>query len=389
MALPIVSYNFRNVRQRWRVTLLAIGGIALVVAVFIVLIALSSGLSIVLAATGSPENAIAVQRGSVQELTSGFARDVAQTIAVDGRVARNPQGQPLASPEIVVAATLPKKKDGVLSNVQFRGVSRIAFEVRSGIRIVQGRNFTPGLSEVIVGVRLPERFSGVNIGDALRIQRRDWRIVGIFDAEGSSFESEVWGDLDVMASAFNRELGYESLTLRLADPSQLAAWAKEIESNPRLPVDLKGERKFYEDQAGPVGSALKGLAIFVSVIMAIGAVFGAMNTMYAVVSQRTREIGTLRALGFSRSAILIAFVVEAVLIAAAAGLLGVILALPANGITTATGNVTFSELAFAFRITPVAIAAGVVFAMLMGFLGGMLPALRAARLPITSALREA
>jgi putative ABC transport system permease protein len=389
MALPVVSYNLRNVRQRWRVTLLAIGGIALVVAVFIVLIALSSGLRIALAATGSPDNAIVVQRGSVQELTSGFGREAAQAIAVDDRVARNAQGVPLASPEIVVAATLPRKSDGTLTNVQFRGVSPMAFDVRSGVRIVTGRTLTPGMTDVIVGRRLLDRYEGVDIGSTLRIQRREWNVVGIFTADGSSFESEVWGDLDVMASAFNRQGGYQSMTLRLVAPAQLGAWIEEIARDPRLRVDMKPERQFYEDQAGPVGGALMGLAIFVSFVMAIGAVFGAMNTMYAVVSQRTREIGTLRALGFSRSSILVSFVVESVLIAAAAGALGVLLALPANGMTAATGNVTFSELAFAFRVTTPAVVAGIGFAMLMGLVGGLLPAIRAARLPVTVALREA
>jgi len=388
MALPL-SYNVRNVGQRWRVTLLAVGGIALVVAVFVVLIALSTGLRLALRDTGHPGNAIVVQRGSAQELTSGVGLDDVNFMSVDARVARDAAGRPLASPELVVAATLPRKADGVLSNVQVRGIGELAFEVRGGIRIVEGRRFTPGLSEVIVGARVRERYRGLEIGDSFRLKQRDWTVVGVFEAAGGSFESEVWGDVDVMAAAFNRRGGYQSLTMRLTDPALLPALAADFEKNPRLQVTVKPERTYYEEQAGPVGAALLFLALFVSTVMGIGAVFGAMNTMYAVVAQRTREIATLRALGFSRASILVSFVVESLLIALAAGVLGCLLALPANGLTAATGNVTFSELAFAFRVTPPALAAGMAFALLMGLLGGVLPAYRAARMPITQALREA
>jgi putative ABC transport system permease protein len=388
MAIPL-SYNLRNLRVRWRVTVLATLGIALVVAVFVILLSLSSGLRIALRSTGHPDNAIVVQRGSQSELTSGIGRANIEFMSVDERVVRDADGRPLASPELVVMATLPRLLADENGNVQLRGVTPRAFEVRGGIRIVEGRAFQPGLTEVIVGERLPERFRDVSVGSTIRIKQRDWEVVGIFAAEGGSFESEVWGDLDVMASAFNRVGGYQSLTVRMADPGQVAAMAADFEKNPRLQVTVKPERQYYEDQAGPVGGALLFLAVFVSFIMAIGAVFGAMNTMYAVVAQRTREIGTLRALGFRRRSILLSFVIESFLIAMVAGGLGCLLALPADGITTATGNVTFSELAFAFRITPASLAAGVVFAGLMGVFGGLLPAFRAARLPITSALREA
>lgn len=388
MAVPL-SYNIRNVRQRWQVTLLAIAGIALVVTVFIVLIALSSGLRHALAASGSPDNAIVVQRGANAEMTSGVSKANADVLAADARVARNPAGQPLVSPEIVVIATLPKKADGMVTNVQVRGVSPMAFSVRNNVRIIEGRMHQPGTTEVVVGRKLVERFSGTSLGSTIRIKQRDWPIVGVFEADGNSFESEVWGAVDVMASVFNRQGGYQSVTMRLADPGRLEAWASEIKANPRLPVDMIGERKFYEDQAGPVAGALLALTVFVSFIMAVGAVFGAMNTMYAVVSQRTREIGTLRALGFARRSILISFVIESVFIALVAGVLGVLLALPANGLSTATGNVTFSEIAFAFQITPMAVGAGIAFAALMGLIGGMLPAFRAARMPILAALREA
>jgi len=388
MAIPL-AYNLRNIRQRWQVTLLAIAGIALVVTVFVIMIALTSGLRIALAATGSPDNAIVVQRGANAELTSGIARANADVIAADSRVARTRDGKPAVSPEIVVVATLPKRANGLHANVQLRGVSPAAFDVRANVRVTEGRRMEPGTTEVVVGRRVIERFSGADVGSAIRIKQRDWLVVGVFDADDSSFESEIWGALDVMASVFNRQGGYQSLTVKMADPGQLAGWASEVKANPRLPVDIKSEPVFYEEQAGPVAGALLGLTIFVSFVMAIGAVFGAMNTMYAVVSLRTREIGTLRALGFARRSILVSFVLESTFIALVAGALGVLLALPANGLTTATGNVTFSELAFAFRITPRAILGGMVFAGFMGVVGGLLPAVRAARLPILSALREA
>jgi putative ABC transport system permease protein len=390
MAIPL-SYNVRNVRQRWRVTLLALGGIALVVAVLVVLLALATGLRIALAATGSPGNAIVVQRGATQELTSGVGRETANVIATDGRVARDASGRPLASPEIVVIATLPRVSDGTEGNVQVRGVSPAAYQVRSNVRVAAGRLPTPGLGEVLVGRQIAARYRGVEIGQSLRIKGRDWPIVGTFEADGSSFESEVWTDVDVMAAVFSRQGGYQSVTLRLADARQLDAWADEVAGDPRLPVDIRGERQFYEDQAGPVGAALLGLDVFVSIVMGVGAVFGAMNTMYAVVAQRTREIATLRALGFSRLSILSSFVVESMFIALVAGVLGCALGWAASAVfpAAATGNVTFSELAFAFRATPGALVAGLVFALVMGLVGGLLPAVRAARLPISRALREA
>ncbi len=381
------SYSFHNVRQRWKVTLLALGGIALVVAVFVALLSLQSGLRLALAESGRPDNGIIVQRGSQGELMSGFGRRTADRLSVDDRVARNAEGRPLASPELVVAVVLPRKADGLETNVQVRGVTPMAFSVRN-VEIVEGRQPTPGLDEVVVGAKVAERFSNAGLGGSLRIKGRDWRVVGVFTAEGSAFESEVWGDVGVMQSAFNRVGGFQSLTVRMADPAQIAAWNRELQTNPELQVDVEPERAYYAKQAGLVGTALLFLALFVSVVMGVGAVFGAMNTMYALVAHRTREIATLRALGFPRVAILVCFVIESLFVALAAGLLGCLLALPVNGLTTATGNVTFSELAFAFRITPASLAAGLVFALVMGFVGGLLPAFRASRMELTAALRN-
>ncbi len=388
MALPI-SYNVRNLMVRWKVTCLAIFGIGLVVTVFVVLLAMASGFRLALRATGIPENGVVVQRGSNSELTSFFTREQADLIMVDGRVARGADGRPLTSPEIVIVANFPRRIDGGPTNVTIRGVSPRAFQVRRDIRIVAGRAFAPGLNEVIVGQRIHDRIQNLDTGSRVMIQRREWQVAGVFTADGSAFESEVWGDLDVMGPAFQRGGGQNSLTVRLTDPSTLEAFDRELQANPQMQVKMVQERAYYEEQAGPVAKSLLALAGFVSIVMGIGAVFGAMNTMYAIVAARTREIGTLRALGFRRRSILFSFLLESVFLALVGGTLGCLLAYPMNGFTTATGNTaSFSELAFAFHITSWDLAFGLTFAVTMGFIGGLLPALRASRLPITAALRE-
>jgi putative ABC transport system permease protein len=388
MALPI-SYNVRNLRSRWKVTLLAIFGIALVVAAFVTILSMARGFNIALSSTGSDRNAIVTQRGSMSELSSWIDIGNANLIAVDPRVARAADGKPLASCEVVIITTLPKKDTTVPLNITFRGVTPTAFNVRNNIKIVEGRSFTPGLYEVIVGKKIADRVSGVDVGSTISIQRKNWKVVGLFTADDSSFESEIWGDYDAMAPAVGRNGGCESLTVRLTNPLVLASFDKDIRGNPQFQMQADSERKYYENLAGSTGTVLIVLASFVAIVMGIGAVFGAMNTMYAIVSQRTREIGTLRALGFSRFSILISFVMESVLLALVGGLVGCLIALPMNGFTAATGTNSFSELAFAFKITPDLLLIGLIFAVLMGFVGGLLPAFRAARMPITRALREA
>jgi putative ABC transport system permease protein len=389
MALPL-SYNVRSLRQRWKVTLLAIFGIGLVVAVFVTLLSMENGFKISLRSTGSPLNGIVTQRGSMSELTSWIPIGDANVIEVDPRVARDSDGQPLASCEVVVLTNRPRRSDNQPANITFRGVSPMAFKVRNSVKIVAGRNFTPGLYEVIVGKKIADRVTGLDIGSIINVQRKSWKVVGLFDAEGSSFESEIWGDYDAMAPAIGRNGGCESLTLRLTNPSVLAGFDKDVRANPRVQLQIDSEPKYYENLAGPTAAALLGLAAFVAVVMGIGAVFGAMNTMYAIVSQRTREIGTLRALGFGRFSILLSFVMESVLLAIVGGILGCLVAFTMNGYTAGTGQTqSFSEMAFAFKITPPTLVIGMVFAVLMGLVGGLLPAFRASRMPITRALREA
>jgi putative ABC transport system permease protein len=388
VALPL-SYNVRNVRNRWQVTLLAVSGIALVVAVFTVLMSMSEGFATALRSTGRPDNAMIVQRGSASELTSWVPQDDKNLIAVRDEVARGADGHPLASPEVIIV-TNKTKKDGSSTQITVRGVTPRAFEVRGGIKILQGRTFTPGVYEIIVGDKIADRVQGLSLGSSVRLQKHDWQVVGIFGSQGGAFESEIWGDADVMGPDFGRTGGSNAMSVRLKEGTDAAALDRWIRSNPQMQLQAVSERKYYDDQAGPLAKTLRVLAIFVGVVMAVGAVFGAMNTMYAVVAARTREIGTLRALGFSRRAILFSFVLESVTLALAGGAIGCLLAFPMNGYSTGTGQTqSFSEIAFAFRITPAIVTTGILFAVAMGFVGGLLPALRAARLPITSALREA
>jgi putative ABC transport system permease protein len=311
-------------------------------------------------------------------------------IVVDDRVARDASGQPLASWEWVVVIGLPKISDGMPANVTLRAVTPRAFEVRGGIEVVEGRSFTPGLDEVIVGRKLLSRIRGLELGGNVRYQQKLFRIVGLFESSGGAFESEIWGDFDTLGAIFQRGAGSNSLVVRMKDPSAIPELDRWIRAQPQMQLQALSERRYYEEQAGPLARTLRGLATFVAVVMGVGAVFGAINTMYAIVASRTREIGTLRALGFSRRSILASFLIESVILAVVGGAVGCLLAFPMNGFSTGTGQTqSFSEIAFAFRITPGIVAVGMAFAVLMGLLGGLLPALRGSRMPITSALRQA
>lgn len=388
MALPL-TYNVRNLRARWKVTLLAIFGIGMVVAALVTILSMARGFNIALSSTGSDSNAIITQRGSLSELSSWIDVSAASILTTDPQIATGSEGKPITSCEIVIITTKPKLDSGLPTNITVRGVTPEAFNVRHAVRVVEGRPFTPGLYELIVGKKIAGRVQNLGIGSTVRIQRTDWKVVGLFEAEGSGFESEMWGDYAVMGPAIGRSGGCSSITARLKDPKSLTGFDKELRANPQFQVQADSERKYYENMSGGVGTALIGLAAFVAIVMGIGAIFGAMNTMYAIVAQRTREIGTLRALGFSRSSILVSFMMESVLLALVGGVLGCLVAFPMNGFTTGTGTNSFSELAFAFKITPALIAIGLAFAVLMGLFGGLLPAFRASKMPITKALREA
>jgi len=389
MALPL-SYNVRNVRVRWQVTLLAVGGIAMVVAVFAVLMSMSEGFKAALRSTGRTDNAMIVQRGSASELTSAVPLDDRNKIVVDERIARDSEGRSLASWEWVVVLGLPRLSDGMPANITLRAVTPRAFDVRGGIDVVDGRSFTPGLDEVIVGRKLLARIEGMHVGGTVKYQQKSFDIVGIFESQGGAFESEIWGDYDTFGAIFQRGAGSNSLVVRMKDPAAIPELDRWIRDQPQMQLQALEERQYYEEQAGALAMILRSLATFVAFVMGVGAVFGAMNTMYAIVAARTREIGTLRALGFSRRSILVSFLIESVLLSFVGGVLGCLLAFPMNGFSTATGQTqSFSEIAFSFQITPEIVLIGLTFAVVMGIIGGLLPALRGARLPITTALREA
>ena len=388
MALPI-SYSLRSLAVRWKSTLLAMIGIGLVVAVFVALLSMASGFRLALRASGSPENAIVLQKGAMSELGSSFSSAAGNWLANDPRIARGRNGAALVSPELVAVVAIPRRSDGQLSNVGIRGVTPAAFNVRSGVAIVEGRRAQPELFEVIVGKQAQKRIRGLDIGSRVSLMKREFDVVGVFSAEGGSFESEIWGDYDAMASAFNRSGTANSLTVRLADPSSLPSFAKQLEANLQYPLALTGERQYYEDQAGPLSRFVGGLAAFVAVVMGIGAIFAAMNTMYAIIAHRTREVGTLRALGFSRTTVLVAFVLEGFFLAMMGGVIGCLLSSLMNGLSTSSTTASMSEIVFAFRVTPTDLGYGLLFAATMGVIGSLLPASRAALLPIVTALRDA
>jgi putative ABC transport system permease protein len=386
MAIPI-SYNFRNVVNRPVATLTTAVGIGLTVAIFIGALALAQGFEVALRATGSPDNAIAMRKGADSELSSGVMRDAANIIRSNPAVASAPDGRPLFSPEVVVLMNLPRLGQPGFSNVTIRGIDPGGLALRDQVQIVAGRMFAPGASEVIVSQRIAARFANCKIGDKLRFKQQDFTVVGQFTAGGSSFESEIWGDNAVLMPVFRGDV-FQSVTFRMKDPSDFTGLQKELEADPRLGVQLKRESEYYADQSEMLANVIRFAGVFITLIMAIGAVFGAMNTMYAAVGARTREIATLLVLGFSPFAIMVSFMIESVLLSLCGGALGCVLSLFINGMRTGTTNFqTFSESTFAFMVTPGILLAGLIFSAGMGLVGGFLPALRAARQPLARALR--
>ena len=385
MAIPL-KYNLRNLIVRRVNTLMTIGTIGLVVGVFVALMSLANGLNIALRATGAPENLIILRQGSQTEMQSGVSKEAFQIIQTLPGIARDPQGKPMASAEIAVIVNLPRKT-GEATNVTVRGVSETGFVLRPQIKLVEGKGRMFQSGEAIVSQKVAERFSGAGLGDSLQLGRRTLTVVGIFDAGGTAFDSEIWAHVNDVADAFDRG-GYSSVMVRAENAATRDQLAARIEAEQRLKLEPRSEIKYYEEQTSASGP-IRGLGIFVAIIMGIGACFGGMNTMYAAVAYRTREIGTLRALGFSRLSILTSFVIESMILALIGGIVGCLLALPVNNIATGTMNFrTFSELAFSFRITPDLLISALIFSLVLGLVGGLLPSRLAARMPITKALRE-
>ena len=386
MGLPI-SYSFRNLWTRRLTTVLTASGMALVVFVFAAILMLAEGLRKTLVETGSYDNVVFIRKGSNSEVMSGVTRYQASIIETQPEAAIGEQGQTLLAKEMVVLITLPKKGTNASSNVVIRGVGASSLALRPQVRLAEGRMPKAGLSEIIAGRSIAERFKGSGIGEILRFGMREWRVVGIFDAGNTGFNSEIWGDADQLMQAFRRSV-YSSVVFKLRDPSEFERVKKRIESDPRLTVEAKRENRFYAEQSERMARFLRIMGTSLTVIFSLGAIIGAMITMYSAVATRTGEIGTMRALGFKRISILEAFIIEALLLGLIGGCVGLFLASFLQLLTISTMNFqTFSELAFSFTLTFGIVWKGLGFSLGMGFVGGLLPALRASRMVIVDALR--
>lgn len=385
MALPF-KYNMRNLTVRKGTTLATAITIGLTVMVFLMVMALARGIDLTLASSGETLNLIVLRNGSTAELNSNVSREQFNALAFLDGIERDGD-QPLAAPEVISLIYRARKGMSQGSNITIRGIGPMSSRLRSGFKLASGRMFQQGLAEAVVSRRISERFQGMDIGDKFRIQATDYTVVGLFDAGGKAFESEIWVDVNSLGSTLNRD-SFTSVLLRVPDQATMAALEKRISDDQRLQLKAVSERKFYEDQQGTASGILKGLGVFVSFIMAVGAGFAGMNTMYAAVARRTKEVGTLRVLGFSRRSILIAFVLESIFIAVIGVAIGIILALPLNFVSTGTSNfTTFSEIAFNFRVTPDLMLSALIFGAGIGLFGSLLPSFRAARFKIVDALR--
>jgi putative ABC transport system permease protein len=387
MAIPVV-YNFRSVKERWTSAVVAVLGIAGTVGVFIAMLSLAFGFKATLVSSGSKDNAMVRRAGATSEMDSSITLDQVKIIEDAPGVARA-AGAPLATPEVVVIAPFPLLSTGTDANVQVRGVSARALDVRSKIKMIEGTFFHPGLAELVVGRNVGHTYVGLNIGDSVKFGGGTWKVVGVFDAGGSAFDSEVWCDAAVLNQIYHRpENIFQSLTVHLNSADSLQQFKDAVTADPRLTVDVSREVDYYDKQSRTLTTLIYVLGGLVAIVMGIGAIFGALNTMYSAVAERSREIATLRALGFGAGSVVFSFMVEALLISLVGGLLGCLAVLPLNGLTTGAMNwQTFSHLAFAFRITPFLLGLGIIFALFMGVAGGIFPAIRAARRPVAPALR--
>ncbi len=386
MAVP-VSYSLRNLWTRKLTTILTAAGMALVVFVFASVLMLAEGLQKTLIETGSYDNVIAIRKGSQSEMQSGIDRTQAGIVETEPGIATEQNGEPLLAKELVVIINLPKRGGNKLSNITIRGIGESSLALRPQVKLVEGRMPRPGSSEIIAGRSVAKRFKGAGIGETLRFAMRDWTVVGIFEAGKTAYSSEIWGDADQLMQAFRR-YAYSSVLFKLRDPSWFHNVKKRIENDPRLTLEAKLETTYYRDQSEMMAKFLRILGITLTAIFSLGAMIGAMITMYASVANRTAEIGTLRALGFRRRSILAAFLVESMLLGLVGGLTGLCLASFMQFITISTMNwQTFSELAFSFTLTFQIAYQSIAFSLIMGLAGGVLPAARASRMNIVDALR--
>jgi putative ABC transport system permease protein len=384
-----ISYNFRSIRARWTSTIVAVLGIAGTVGVFVAMLSLANGFRATLVASGSPGNALILRAGSPTEMMGGVTLDSVRVVQDAPGVARDSSG-PLVTQEVVGVMPFPLISTGTDANVQVRGVSSNVLRVRTFAKITAGRMFQPGLSEIVVGRNASKTYAGLTVGDAVQFGGGHWQVVGIFDAGGSAFDSEIWCDAKLLNEILKRPDNiFQSVTVHLTSPQAFQQFKDAVTSDPRMNVDVTREIDYYAKQSTTMTRLITVLGGLVAAIMAIGAVFGALNTMYSAIAERGREIATMRAVGFSSANVVLSFLFEALSISLVGGILGCLAVLPLNGLTTNTMNFqTFANVAFAFKITFDLLLLGIVFALVMGVLGGMLPAIRAATRPVAVALRE-
>ncbi len=386
MAIPL-KYNVRSLLVRRVSTAMTAGGIALVVAVFVIVMAMVAGLGSAITDTGSPDNVVVLRKGATTETYSAITLDQFDALKFLPQIRRDASGDTYASPELPVQV-LMERAGGGRENIVVRGVLPVALKVHEKLHIIQGRMFNPAVGEVIVGKGLVGRYKDCTVGSTLHFGRGAWKVVGEFEAGGSSFESEVWADVHNVQDDTQRGAYYADVRLKLNPGADVGALVRRIADDPRINLQAETEPEYYADQS-VVANQLRVLGMIVAIIMAIGAIFGAMNTMYAAVAARTAEIGTLRALGFTPGAVMGSFLLESLVLAVAAGAVGVVLAMPINGLSTTFGNfMTFSTLAFDFRVTPAIVVEAILFAAAMGTLGGWLPARQAMRMRVVDALRR-
>ncbi len=384
-SIPL-SYNVRSIRVRWRTTLATVLGVGAVVAVFVMVMSLARGLKATYVQTGDPRNLLVLRSGSTAESSSQITREELARMKYLPGIERDAQGRPLFSPEIIVLIYLDRLNGEGGANVLVRGMGEMGLVVRPSVKLVEGRMFESGRRECVVSRRIANRFANCRIGDSFKAGKGEWTVVGLYEAERSAYESEIWADADEVRAAFGRDF-YGSILLRPESEEAAARVTKRIESDLALNARVLKETDYYSDQTRSAGP-IQFMGGFLAAIMSIGAAFAAMNTMYAAVGARTREIGTLRVLGFKRRSIYLSFLLESVILSGVGGLLGCLASLPLNGVATGTfGWTTFAEIAFEFRITPELLGKGMIFALAMGILGGLLPARMAARKPVLDALK--
>ncbi len=385
MAVPI-KYNVRSVFVRWRATVATVLGVALVVAVYVLVQSMASGLEKSSRNTGDPRNVMIVRKGSTAESSSQVTREQFRLLPYLPQVARNEEGRPLISADVLVLINLPRRDNRGEANVLLRGISHVGMELRPQVTLVSNRWFTPGKREVVVAGRLAGRFANFQVGDRFKTGGAELTVVGWMAGSNSAFDSEIWMDADEARSIFDRD-NYSSVLARANSPADAQALIQRIESDKRLPLRADMEVKYYAGQTMPA-VPIRILGNFLATAMSIGAIFAAMNTMYASVGARTREIGTLRVLGYRGFSILTSFLIEGAFLALLGGILGCALALPLHGYSTGTMSFeSFSETVFQFRITPALITKGLAFSIVVGLVGSFLPALRASRLPMIAALK--